>query len=70
MKLDLVVPDHTTLYLRNRPLKTKLKWIGKASGRVNLVIDGISSMIRVESCYTGINMAKENGENAGNYTLE
>jgi len=37
MKIDLPVPDHSTLSKRSKTLKIKL--LKKASGRLNLVLD-------------------------------
>ena len=38
MKVDLSVPDHTTLTRRNSPLKNQIKRFGKPDGRVDLVL--------------------------------
>ena len=45
MNVGLNVPDHTTLSRRNSTLKTKLKRIGKLSGRIDLVIDSTGLVI-------------------------
>ena len=48
MKVDLAVPDHTTLSRRNSSLKTQLKRFGKPDGRVELVIDSTGLVIQGE----------------------
>ena len=52
MNVGLNVPDHTTLSRRNSTLKTKLKRIGKPSGRVDLVIDSTGGVIHGEGRWT------------------
>ena len=52
MNVGLNVPDHTTLSRRNSTLKTRLKRIGKPSGRVDLVIDSTGLVIHGEGRWT------------------
>ena len=52
MKLDLSVPDHTTLSRRNSSLKIQLKRVGKTNGRVDLVIDSTGLVIHGEGRWT------------------
>ena len=52
MKVDLPVPDHTTLSRRNASLKTQLKRFGKSNGRVDLVIDSTGLVIHGEGRWT------------------
>ena len=48
IKVDLSVPDHTTLSRRNSSLTTQLKRFGKPDGRVDLVIDSTGLVIHGE----------------------
>ena len=48
IKVDLSVPDHTTLSRRNSSLKIQLKRVGKQNGRVDLVIDSTGLVIHGE----------------------
>ena len=52
MNVGLNVPDHTTLSRRKSTLKTRLKRIGKPSGRVDLVIDSTGLVIHGEGRWT------------------
>ena len=52
MNVRLNVPDHTTISRRNSTLKTKLKRIGKPSGRIDLVIDSTGLVIHGEGRWT------------------
>ena len=52
MKVDLSVPDHTTLSRRNSSLKIQLKRVEKLNGRVNLVIDSTGLVIHGEGRWT------------------
>ena len=52
MKVDISVPDHTTLSRRNSSLKTQLKRFGKPDGRVDLVIDSTGLVIHGEGRWT------------------
>ena len=52
MNVGLNVPDHTTLSRRNSTLKTRLKRIGKPSGRADLVIDSTGLVIHGEGRWT------------------
>jgi len=52
MKVDISVPDHTTLSRRNSSLKTQLKRFGKPNGRVDLVIDSTGLVIHGEGRWT------------------
>ena len=52
MKVDLSVPDHTTLSRRNSSLKIQLKRVGKSDGRVDLVIDSTGLVIHGEGRWT------------------
>ena len=51
MNVGLNVRDHTTLSRRNSTLKTKLKRIGKPSGRVDLIIDSTGLVIHGDGCW-------------------
>jgi hypothetical protein len=48
MNVEPSVQDHTTLSRKHQTLKTKLKRIGKPSGRVDLVIDSTDLIIHEE----------------------
>ena len=48
IKVDLSVPDHTTLSRRNSSLTTQLKRFGNPNGRVDLVIDSTGLVIHGE----------------------
>ena len=52
MKVELSIPDHTTLSRRNSSLKTQLKRFGKPHGRVDLVIDSTGLVIHGEGRWT------------------
>ena len=52
MKVDLAVPDHTTLSRRHSSLKTQLKRVGKPNGRVDLVIDSTGFVIHGDGRWT------------------
>ena len=52
MNVGLNVLVHTTLSRGNSTLKTKLKRIGKPSGRVDLVIDSTGLVIHGEGHWT------------------
>ena len=52
MKVDLSVPDHTTLSRRSSSLKTQLKSVGQPNGRVDLVIDSTGLVIHGEGRWT------------------
>ena len=52
IKVDLSVPDHTTLSRRNSSLTTQLKRFGKPNGRVDLVIDSTGLVIHGEGRWT------------------
>ena len=52
MKVDLAVPDHTTLSRRHSSLKTQLKRFGKPDVRVDLVIDSTGLLIHGEGRWT------------------
>ena len=52
MKVDLPVPDHTTLSRRNSSLTTQLKRFGNPNGRVDLVIDSTGLVIHGEGRWT------------------
>ena len=70
MKVDLSVPDHTTLSRRNSSLKIQLKRVGKPNGRVDLVIDSTGLVIHGKVVGHGINMTKENTEDGGRCRAE
>ena len=48
IKVDLAVPDHTTLSLISSSLKIQLKRFGKPDGRVDLIIDSTGLVIHGE----------------------
>ena len=52
MKVDLPVPDHTTLSRRNSSLELQLKRGGKPNGRAKLVIDSTGLVIHGEGRWT------------------
>ena len=52
IKVDLSVPDHTTLSRRNSSLTTQLKRFGNPNGRVDLVIDSTGLVIHGEGRWT------------------
>ena len=52
MKVELSVPDHTTLSRRNHMLTTQLKRFGNPRGRVDLVIDSTGLVIHGEGRWT------------------